>query len=309
VIPHIVAIGKDIARLCPDALVLDLANPLAAVCRSLVREAGLTVVGLCEQWQVTLPLFAGVLGVEPQVLDCVSVGTNHLTWALALHHAGRDRLPEFLERIYDPERSDALESVPVSREIYETFGVWPTGTEDHIAEFFPYFLTPETHGGGDYGLSVRHTTPEQMEKRVAEREAMANGTASIDSLLGPSGESAVEIVAACLGLSEPGLHIVNIPNGDLLDDLPAEAIVELPADVGPDGVQGRKVGLVPQPVAHVLSTRVLQQEFLVDAALSGNRKTALQGLVLDAQIVSLDAARRILEQSLAANAEWLPNFA
>ena len=309
VIPEAVAIGKDIARLCPEATVLDLANPLAAVCRSLVREAGLTVVGLCEQWQLTVPLFSRVLGVEPEALDCLSVGTNHLTWALALHHNGRDRLPEFLQRIYGPDGREALESVPVSRETYETFGVWPTGTEDHIAEFFPYFLTPETHGGADYGLSTRHVTPEQMEERQAEREAMAEGTTPIDSLLGPSGESAVEIVAACLGLSDPSLHIVNVPNGGLLDGLPAEAIVELPAHVGPAGVRGLKVGPLPQPVAHLLSTRVLQQELLVDAGLSGDRKTALKGLVLDAQIVSLSAARQILGESLTANAEWLPNFA
>ncbi|MGQ9556186.1 MAG: hypothetical protein ACUVWR_18960 [Anaerolineae bacterium] len=35
---------------------------------------------------------------------------------------------------------------------------------------------------------------------------------------------------------------------------------------------------------------------------------AEQGLLLDAQIISLDAAHQILERSLAVNAEWLPNF-
>ena len=45
-----------------------------------------------------------------------------------------------------------------------------------------------------------------------------------------------------------------------------------------------------------------------DAALSGNRSTALHDLLRDAQIVSLDIAQEILEASLAANAEWLPLF-
>jgi alpha-galactosidase/6-phospho-beta-glucosidase family protein len=52
----------------------------------------------------------------------------------------------------------------------------------------------------------------------------------------------------------------------------------------------------------------VQQELLVDAALSGSRQIGLQGLLLDAQIVSLDVAHSILAESLATNAEWLPCF-
>ena len=308
VVPHAVAIARDIADCCPHAIVIDLANPLAAVCRAMIREAGLTVVGLCEQWRVTLRLFADVLDVQPDELDCLSVGVNHLTWALALHHKGRDRLPEFLDRIHTPEAKSLRNAVPVSRDTYAAFGLWPTGTEDHIAEFFPYFLTPKTRGGADYGLTVRHTTQEQAEQRRADREALADGRKPLDGLLGPSGESAVDVLRALLCNQDAGIHMVNIPNAGLIDNLPDAAIVELPAHVAPAGARGLKVGPMPQPVAQVLANRAIQQELLIDAALSGNRQTALQGLLLDAQIVSLDAAHRILEASLAANAQWLPNF-
>ena len=308
VIPHAVAIARDVADLCPGAVLLNLANPLAAVCRSVVREAGLTVIGLCEQWRVSLRLFADLLGVDPGGLDCLSVGTNHLTWALAFHHNGRDLLPVFLERLDTPPGKALLDTVPVSREIYDAFGLWPTGTEAHIAEFFPYFLTPETHGGADYGLTTRHVTREQVDRQRAEREALADGRATIDPLLGPSGESAVEILSALLGISPSGIHMVNIPNAGLIDTLPENAVIELPAHIGPAGARGLKVGPLPQPVAQILSNRAVQQELLIDAALTGDRKIALQGLLLDAQIVSLQAARQILEASLAANAEWLPNF-
>jgi len=309
VIPHAAAIARDIADLCPDATVLDLANPLAAVCRAMIREAGLVVVGLCEQWRFSLPTFAAALDLPAAQLDCLSVGTNHLTWALALHHGGRDLLPEFLERIHGPECAALLDSVPISREIYDAYGLWPTGTEAHIAEFFPYFLTPETHGGADYGLEIRHTTAEEWEARWAECRELANGLRPLDDLLKPSGESAVEIIAALCGVAPPATHIVNIPNAGLIDNLPPEAIVELPAYVGPAGVRGLKVGPLPQPAAQIIATRAVQQELLVDAALSGERAVALRGLLLDAQIVSLDTARRVLAESLAANAEWLPDFA
>lgn len=308
VIPHAVAIAKDVAALCPGATLLDLANPMAPVCRAMVREAGVPVVGLCEAWKMTLPLFARALGVPAEALDLVSVGTNHLGWATALYHDGHDRLPEALERLRQPANKALLDSAPVARDVYAAFGAWPTGSEDHIAEWFPYFLTPRTHGGVHYGLQTRHISPEQHEQRWAQRRAMAGGEAPVAALLAPSGESVVEVMAGMLGIEPRSCHTVNLPNGGLIDGLPDYAMVELPAYVSAGQVRGLKAGRLPAAITAILNTRVAQQELMVDAALSGDRQKALAGLLLDAQMTDLEAAHAILERSLAANAEWLPQF-
>ena len=308
VIPHAVAIARDVAALCPAATVLDLANPMAPVCRAMVREAGVRVVGLCEAWKLGLPLFAAALEAPAEELELTSVGTNHLGWAISLRHRGRERLPEALSRLEKPQGRALLDSAPVARDIYRAYGLWPTGTEDHIAEWFPYFLTPETHGGADYGLATRHVTAEQWQARWQERRELAAGARPVEHLLRPSGESVVPIIASLLGLDGPAIETVNLPNAGLIDNLPPEAIVELPAHVSPAGVRGLKVGPLPPAVAAILAVRVTQQELMVDAALSGDRAIALRGLLLDAQITSLSAAHAILERSLAANAEWLPRF-
>ncbi len=186
--------------------------------------------------------------------------------------------------------------------------MWPTGYDLHLAEFFPYFLTPGTRGGADYGLVTRHTTQADWQATWARREEWAAGTRPVDELLQPSQEGVVEIMCAWLGIEEPASHVINIPNAGLIDNLPPEMIVELPVTVSLGALCGLEVGAFPQPVAHLLATRAVQQELLVDAALSGDRRLALCGLLLDAQIVSLDVARGILAESLAANAEWLPRF-
>ncbi len=308
VIPHAAAIARDIATLCPQALVLDLANPLAAVCRALSRDTGLTVVGLCEQWAFVMPVFAQVLGLPQEELHCLSVGTNHLTWALGLYHRGRDLLPDFLDRLYGPAGEAARRAVPVSCATYETYGLWPTGSEAHIAEFYNHFLTPETHGGADYGLSIRHTSEQDWADRLAQRRGWADGALPIDELLRPSGESAVEIIAQLLGLEAPGLQVVNLPNQGLIDNLPWDTYVEVEGHVDPAGVRGLKVGPLPEAIAQTISDRAAQYELMVDAALTGSRQLALQGLLLDAQVTSLPVAQRLLDESLAANAEWLPAF-
>lgn len=308
VIPHAAAIAKDITALCPQATVLDLANPLAAVCQTLTRDTGLTVIGLCEQWAFTMPIFAKVLGLPREELDCVSVGTNHLTWSLGLYHQGRDVMADFLDRLYSPEGEAVRRTVPVACAIYETFGLWPTGSEAHIAEFYNYFLTPETHGGADYGLTIRHTSEQDWAARLAQRQGWADGSLPIESLLQPSGESAVEIIAQLLGIETPGLQVVNLPNQGLIDNLPWDTFVEVQGHVSPAGVRGLKVGPLPEAIAQTLSIRATQYDLMVEAALTGSRQLALQGLLQDAQVVSLDVAQRILDESLAANAQWLPAF-
>jgi alpha-galactosidase len=303
-----VGIARDVAELCPSATVLDLANPMAPVCRAMVREAGVRVVGLCEAWKLSLPLFTAALGVAQEELELTSVGTNHLGFALSLLHGGREVLPEALAWLESEAGREVLESAPVARDIYRAFGLWPTGTEDHIAEWFPYFLTPQTNGGADYHLSTRHVTAEQWRERFDERRQMATGARPVSHLLRPSGESVVPIMLALLGMEPPALETVNLPNAGLIDNLPPEAIVELPALVSPTGVRGLKVGPLPPAIAALLSLRATQHELMVDAALSGDRDTALRGILLDAQVTSLAAARDILARSLEVNAEWLPRF-
>ena len=190
----------------------------------------------------------------------------------------------------------------------QAFGMWPTGTEEHIAEFFNYFLTPDTGGGADLGMQIRHTTEEQWEARWSEREAWAEGSESIDHLLGPSGENAVKIIAALEGYRDPIAEMVNIPNEGRIPNLPDEAIVELPTYIGKDGVENADIGALPLAIREILSKRITQQELQIDAALSGDRDLALRGLLFDDQITSLDAAEAILERSLKANDKYLPRF-
>ena len=157
-------------------------------------------------------------------------------------------------------------------------------------------------------MSIRHTSRADWDARLLQRVGWADGSLPIDHLLEPSGESAVQIMATLLGLKEPDTYVVNIPNEGLIDNLPWDAIVEVPAYVSPAGVQGLKVGPLPAAISHTLQTRAVQQELLIEAATSGSRQLALQALLLDAQVVSLQVANEILDQSLEANAEWLPRF-
>ena len=102
---------------------------------------------------------------------------------------------------------------------------------------------------------------------------------------------------------------VNVRNDGLIPNLPEWAVVETPGAIGGYGVRGVSVGPLPDGIAGILNARVRQQELTVDAALSGDRRLALQALLADPLVPSVESAESMLDDALTAHARHLPQFA
>src|SRR5947209_16631538 len=72
-IPHVMDIARDMERLCPDAWLINLSNPLPRLCRAVTKYTSVKVVGLCHQigygYAMAGGLLADVTGVPiPSVM-------------------------------------------------------------------------------------------------------------------------------------------------------------------------------------------------------------------------------------------------
>jgi alpha-galactosidase/6-phospho-beta-glucosidase family protein len=74
------------------------------------------------------------------------------------------------------------------------------------------------------------------------------------------------------------------------------------------GVTPLAVGPLPTAIHAVLIRHVDNQELIVEAAMKGDRKLALQALFNDPLVNNLENAHTILDELLAAHAEYLPRF-
>jgi alpha-galactosidase len=137
---------------------------------------------------------------------------------------------------------------------------------------------------------------------------MVQENAPVHALREARSEGAAEIIGGLLGGQEIYRSAVNIPNQGHISNLPDGAIVELPALVGGWGIQGLNVGPLPEVVAELCRREVAVASLAVDAAVSGDRLTALQALLLDPCINDLDTARSILDAYLEEYAAYLPHF-
>ena len=120
-------------------------------------------------------------------------------------------------------------------------------------------------------------------------------------------EEAADIVSAVAN-GRAFRAIVNLPNQGQIDNLPREAVVETLAEVGPAGANPISVRALPPGVLGTVVPHVVNQELLVDAALTGDRQLALQALVGDPPVRDFRTAPRMLDELLAAHAELLPQF-
>ena len=135
-IPIVVAYAKMMESLCPNALLLNYVNPMAAVCYALGQEAKVPFVGLCHGVQTTIDLIAHVLGEKKEALSYFAAGINHMAWFLKLEKDGADLYPKFRALC---EKPSVYKIEKVRIETMRHFGYFMTESTGHLSEYLPYF--------------------------------------------------------------------------------------------------------------------------------------------------------------------------
>ena len=103
----------------------------------------------------------------------------------------------------------------------------------------------------------------------------------------------------------------NVPNQDLITNLPAKACVEVPCLVDNAGVHPCAVGALPPQLASLNRSNIAVQELVVKGHLEGDREAIYQAMALDpltAAVCSLDEIWKLTDDMFAANKSWLTQF-
>jgi len=101
---------------------------------------------------------------------------------------------------------------------------------------------------------------------------------------------------------------VNVPNDGYVTNLRCDAVVEIPAIVGADRIYGLGVGDLPPAIAALMELQLAVMDLNVQAAVTGDRQTALEGLMIDPLVPDPATAARLLDAMLIAQADYLPQF-
>jgi 6-phospho-beta-glucosidase len=295
-VPVVLDIAERSRRLAPDAWIVDFTNPVGIVTKALLDE-GHKAVGLCSAAMVFQRHFAKVLDVAPERIELDHLGLNHLTWEVGVRLDGEDVLP----RLLPDERVARATGLPA--ELVERLGTVPS-------YYLHYFYEHDEVVDAQRTGTSRAEAVSRIERELLELYADENLAEKPELLKQRGGagysEAAVELIASLLGSAGEGRHVINLRNDGVLPFLADDAVVEVPAQVGPAGVKAAELpSLGPLErglVAHVSA----YEELALDAALRGGRERVFRALLAHPLVGQADVAGRLADMMIEKNKDFLP---
>jgi len=315
-IPFAVQVARDMERLCSDAWLLNLTNPMTTICRGITRATGIRIIGLCHEFTSVRNHLASLLEVPVETMVLEVAGINHLPVILRLNIDGRDG--ELMLRDWMAEHGTFaltenvelntvfdvfIDRLAVKLTLFEQLGVLFGAGDRHVAEFFPGFLTEASEWGRRYGIlltSVDHREEMARLRRAQVEYLIAGGVEKLQQ----SDEQLAPVMAALAG-GPRGRFVVNVPNHGQIDDLPRDAVVECMAEVDSLGVHPLAVGALPHAAYAAVAPHIARQELIVEAALTGQRAPALAALATDPLVRDPTTVEPMLDELLAVNSEFM----
>jgi alpha-galactosidase len=315
------SITRDLSEVSPDAWVFNYSNPASAMAMAMLTTPSVSSVSLCSctvlashtGWMSHLT----GLPADEFVVPSVVAGINHCAGVVRLKlRDGRDALPIFREKTTDPLVEFA----------YDNYGVLAY-CSNHWAEFYPQLqYLEDEYTGRAQGLSMRYglriydieKQKQRVEKweRLAERWSRPEHADEVSLANLPPGDEdfGIEVIDVidCMVENTSRVFVANTVNHGCIPNLPSEAIVEVSVLINSYGISPIYAGPIPEAWAAHLRQHIAVQRLTVDAALSGDRQVARQAFIHDPLVAArLEPYRAVelMEEMLAANAQFLPRFA
>jgi 6-phospho-beta-glucosidase len=299
-VPVVLDIAERVRRISPKAWIIDFTNPVGIVTRALL-QAGHRAVGLCNVAIGLQRKFAALLGTAPAEVHLDHVGLNHLTWETGVRLGGPDG-PDVLPRLL-AEHGDAIAAdLRLPRSLLDRLGTVPS-----------YYL--RYYYAHDQVVEELRTKPSRAEEVAAmERQLLRlyadPALAGKPALLAKRGgayysEAAVDLAAALLGGGGSPHQVVNTLNRGTLPFLPDDAVIEVPAKVGPEGAAPLPVAPLDPLYTGLVANVTAYEDLALRAALHGGRERVLRALLAHPLIGQYATAETLTDELIAHNREHL----
>lgn len=312
-IPVLEDFARDMEEVCPDVLFLNYTNPMSALAGFMQRYTGIQTVGLCHSVQVCSAHLLKSLGMEDKIEGRTELiaGINHMGWLLEIKDkAGNDLYPEIRRRAAEKNATEKHHDM-VRFEYIRRLGYYCTESSEHNAEYNPWFIKnryPELIDKFNVPLDEypRRCVAqiEMWEKR--RDELIKNPTLTHER----SREYASYIMDAAV--NDAPIRIGgNVINHGSIENLPADACVEVPVMVDARGFHPTYVGKLPLQLAAMNMQHVMVQQLTIDAAVTKKRERIYQAVMMDPHAgaeLSLDDIVKMVDELIDAHGDYLPKY-
>ena len=274
--------AADMEEVCPDAWFLNYTNPMAIVTGYMQRYTKIKTVGLCHSVQVCTKHLTDNLGMtDVKIGSELIAGINHMAWLLELKDEnGVDLYPE-VKRLAKEKNATEKHGDMVRFDYIDKLGYYCTESSEHNAEYNNFYIKskyPELIEKFNIPLDeYPRRCVDQIAKWQKQKEELLNGG---DVEHERSKEYASRIIEAIV-TNTPYKIGGNVINTGLIDNLPADACVEVPCMIDGNGIHPTHVGRLPVQCAAMNMTNVNVQLLTIEAAVTGKKEHIYQAAMLE----------------------------
>jgi alpha-galactosidase len=306
VIPPILEICDDINIICPDAHVINYSNPMSRICLAVKRKfPSLKFVGLCHEFPGFIHHYSRILNTPISNLEMRAGGLNHFGVLLSIRYIDkkkdaypdlREKAPDYLSKISGP-----LNDVDLIKYILEKFGYIPYTQDSHYGEYISWgWEKADLEGVREFYNGYKSLTL-RVGRRIEKSIKRGKGA----NLVKPDFERAIPIIEGIKTNSNHEEMSVNLPNDDVITNIPQDLVVECPAIVTKNGLKAIKLGDFPKGLAALLRNQASVQDLLVEAVIKESKEIAFQALLLDPTIHDASKAEEMFEEMVKANKDYI----
>lgn len=309
-IPVILDIVKDIQELCPQAWLINFANPSGMMTEAIYRKTTYRkAVGLCN-----IPInfqhdIAEMLEVDAQDLYLEFVGLNHMDFIKNIYYKGENITDKAIDKFLEFGNSvQNIDDIPWEPELLKSLHLIPN---DYLRYYFKRreMLAHQKEQYENHG--VRGEVVSQIEVKLFELYKDPNLDYKPEELTKRGGsrysEAACQLINSIYN-NKKDIQTVNVPNRGAVIGLEKDEVAEVNCVITSHGPIPIVAGEIPVPVRGIIQTLKSVERSVIEATVSGDYGKMLVGMTINPLIADDRLAKKLLDEMLEVNKEYLPQF-
>lgn len=312
-IPVMEEFARDMEEVCPNTLFLNYTNPMAILTGYMQRYTKIRTVGLCHSVQVCTEGLLKGLGMEDRLEGATDLiaGINHMAWLLDVRDRdGKDLYPEIKARALK-KNAEEKHSDMIRYEYIRNLGYYCTESSEHNSEYNPFYIKsryPELIERYNIPLDEY---PRRCVNQIAGWEEERDNILKDGKITHERSREYASYIMEAVVTNKPYQIGGNVLNTGLIDNLPADACVEVPCLVNGNGINPCHVGRLPVQLAAMNQTNINVQLLTIEAARTRDRNHIYQAAMLDphtAAELSVDDIRSMCDELIEAHGAYMEMY-
>jgi len=313
-------IAKAVEKICPNAWLIQTANPVFEITQLLFRQTEVKVVGFCHGVEGIKDV-CEALGLDYGKVDWQVAGVNHGIWLNRFFYEGRDAYPildKWIEEEADkwePKDPWDMQMSPAAIDMYKFYGRLPIGDTVRNGSWkYHYDLETKKRWFGKYGGIDNEVERPKFYSQLREirRKLSALSRSTVKGRLTDiypeifipedklSGEQQAPFINAIVNNERTRL-VLNVPNNGAISGIPDDVVIEIPVLVNKEGIHPEKITpyLPDRIVKFYLIPRIVRMEMALEAFTTGDIKVLEEVLIRDPRTRSYEQVRAVLNDIFA----------